>query len=298
MATTPKGKSPLLWRLSMNNLETVNVLFCLDNKCFDGLLITCLSMAKTTKHPLNIFIGTGNFITKKKKYAAFRQEQLDFIAEKVKKHNPNISFHLLDLTDEMMEHLGKSVNYNGKFSPLSLIRLLSDFHPEFGNKLLYLDVDLVIMDDIYKVFSTDLGNNDIGMVKDEVGSHWLGKNYCNSGVLLMNLAKLRENHHFDIVRKKVINNKYFMPDQTALNRGLSKTKQILSPRFNDQHFIHEDTVIRHYCQWIKINKKGIGNVAEKPWNVEKFRKTYGEDTHKELLDEFLLLKEEYLKTNK
>ena len=35
------------------------------------------------------------------------------------------------------------------------------------------------------------------MVKDEVGSYWLGKNYCNSGVLLMDLTKLRENHHFD-----------------------------------------------------------------------------------------------------
>ncbi len=282
----------------MNNLEMVNIFFCLVDRCFDGLLITCLSMAKTTKHPLNIFVGTGKFSTKKKEYLPFRQSQLDFIAKSIKKYNPNVTFTLLDLTEEMMEHLGKSVNLNGKFSPLSMIRLLSDFHPEFGDKLLYLDVDLVIMDDIYKVYSTDLGNNDIGMVRDEVGSHWLGKNYCNSGVLLMNLEKLREDRNFDVVRKKVLNNKYFMPDQTALNRGLKKTKQILSPRFNDQHSIHRDTVIRHYCQWVKVHKKGIGNVAEKPWNVDKFRKTYGNDTHKDVLDEFLLLKEEYLKENK
>lgn len=282
----------------MNNLETANIFFCLDDKCFDGLLITCLSMAKTTKHPLNIFVGTGKFSAKKKEYSPFKQSQLDFIAKSIKKYNQNVTFTLLDLTDETMKHLGKSVNLNGKFSPLSMIRLLSDFHSEFGDKLLYLDVDLVIMDDIYKVYSTDLGDNDIGMVRDEVGSHWLGKNYCNSGVLLMNLAKLREDHNFDIVRKKVINNKYFMPDQTALNRGLKKTKQILSPRFNDQHFIHKDTVIRHYCQWVKVHNKGIGNVAEKPWNVDKFRKTYGKETHKDVLDEFLLLKEEYLNENK
>ncbi len=281
-----------------NDLETINLLFCLDKKCFDGLLITLLSIAKTTKHPLKAFVVTGKFKSKKKQFDCFSQEQLDFISKAIKKYNPNVELILMDLTDEVLKYFGKSVNLNGKFSPYSMIRLLADFHPEFGNKLLYLDVDLVIMDDIYKVFSTDLGDNDIGMVKDEVGSHWLGKTYCNSGVLLMDLTKLRENHHFDLVRRKVINNHYFMPDQTALNRGMKKTKKVLSPRFNDQHFIHEDTVVRHYCQWIKPHKGGIGNVAEKPWNVSKFRKTYGENVHKEILDEFLLLKEEYLKENK
>ena len=64
-----------------------------------------------------------------------------------------------------------------------------------------------------------------------------------------------------------------------------------------QHYLHPDTVIRHYCQWIKVHSKGIGNVAEKPWNIEKFRKVYGNDTHKDILDEFLLLKEEFEKEN-
>ena len=87
-----------------------------------------------------------------------------------------------------------------------------------------------------------------------------------------------------------------MPDQTALNRGLKSNIKFMSPRFNDQHYLHEKTVIRHYCQWIKVHKKGIGNVAEKPWNVEKFKDRYGKDTHKEILDEYLKLKEEYKKT--
>ena len=108
-----------------------------------------------------------------------------------------------------------------------MIRLLADYHPEFGDKLLYLDVDLVVTGDLYTVFSESLGDKDIGMVKDEVGSYWLGKNYCNSGVLLMDLTKLRENHHFDLVRHKINRNRYFMPDQTALNRGMKKYKKIL-----------------------------------------------------------------------
>lgn len=281
----------------MNDETPINLLFCLDKKCFDGLLITLLSAAKNTKHPLNVFLATGNFKTRKKNFLAFTKEQSSFIEKVIQKYNSQNKITLIDLTDEVLSKLGKSVNFNGKFSPLSMIRLLADYHPEFGDKLLYLDVDLVITGDLYTIFSDPLDGKDIGMVKDEVGSHWLGKNYCNSGVLLMDLAKLRENHHFDSVRHKILHNRYFMPDQTALNRGMKKYIKLLSPRFNDQHYLHKDTIVRHYCQWIKPNKKGIGNVTEKPWNVENFRKIYGEDVHKDVLDEFLLLKEEFQKEN-
>lgn len=281
----------------MTNQAPINLLFCLDKKCFDGLLITLLSAAKTTKHPLNVFLATGSFKTKKKDFFAFEKEQALFVEKVIQKYNPQSKITLLDLSEEVISIFGKSPNFHGKFSPLSMIRLLADYHPEFGDKLLYLDVDLVVTGDLYTVFSESLGDKDIGMVKDEVGSYWLGKNYCNSGVLLMDLAKLRENHHFDLVRHKINHNRYFMPDQTALNRGMKKYKKILSPRYNDQHYLHPDTVIRHYCQWIKIHSKGIGNVAEKPWNIEKFRKVYGNNVHKDILDEFLLLKEEFHKEN-
>ncbi len=280
----------------MEDNTSINLLVCLDKNCFDGLLITLLSASKNTNHPLNVYIGTGHFKTKKKEFFPFEQKQAEFLETVIKKYNPNSQIHLLDMTDEVNEKLGKSVNLNGKFSPLSMIRLLSDQHEEFGDKLLYVDIDVVVTGDLYDIYSLDLTDKDVGMVIDEVGSHWLGKRYCNSGVVLMNLKRLRENKHFEIVREKVIKNKYFMPDQTALNRGLKLNIKLMSPRFNDQHFLYVDTVIRHYCQWIKVHKKGIGNVAEKPWNVEKFRTRYGQDTHKEILDEYLRLKEEFKKT--
>lgn len=280
----------------MEDNTSINLLVCLDKNCFDGLLITLLSASKNTTHPLNVYIGTGHFKTKKKEFFPFEQKQSEFLETVIKKYNPNSQIHLLDMTDEVNEKLGKSVNLNGKFSPLSMIRLLSDRHEEFGDKLLYIDIDVVVTGDLYDIYSLDLTDKDVGMVIDEVGSHWLGKRYCNSGVVLMNLKRLRENKHFEIVREKVIKNKYFMPDQTALNRGLKLNIKLMSPRFNDQHFLYVDTVIRHYCQWIKVHKKGIGNVAEKPWNVEKFRARYGQDTHKEILDEYLRLKEEFKKT--
>lgn len=282
----------------MNDNQPINLLFCLDKKCFSGLLITLLSASKLTSHPLNVYVTTGNFKTSKKTYDAFTSSQAEFIENVIKKENPQNKITLLDLTEEVNQKLGKSVNFGGKFSPLSMIRLIADHHQEFGDRLLYIDIDVVICGDLYNVFSYDLKDKDIGMCKDEVGSHWLGKDYCNSGVLLMDLKKLRENHHFDLVRHKVMKIKYFMPDQTALNRGMKKYKAIMSPRFNDQHYLYKDTIIRHYCQWVKINKKGFCNIAEKPWNVESFRKTYGENVHKDILDEYIKLKEEFEKEEK
>ncbi len=281
----------------MNN-QPINLLFCLDKKCFPGLLITLLSASKTTSHPLNVFVTTGNFKTRKKSYDAFTLSQASFIEKVIQKENPESKITLLDLTDEVIEKLGNSVNFGGKFSPLSLIRLIADHHEEFGDKILYIDIDVVICNDLYQIYNYDLKGKDIGMCLDEVGKYWLGKTYCNSGVLLMNLKQLRENHHFDIVRKKIMKNRYFMPDQTALNRGMKKYKLIMSSRFNDQHYLYPDTVVRHYCQWVKINKRGFCNVAEKPWNIESFRKIYGEDTHKDILDEYLKLKEEFEKEEK
>lgn len=276
----------------MDTLEPINLLFSLDKNCFDGLLITILSIAKTTEHPLNILVATGSFKNKKKTFFAFEQSQVDKIENIIRKYNNENRITLIDMTDLFQSKLGKSVNLHSKFSPYSMIRLLSDLEPSFPDRLLYLDIDIVVVKDIYQVFSYDLKGKEIGMVKDEVGSHWLGKNYCNTGVILMDIKKLRETHHFDAVRYKVNHNRYFMPDQTAINRAMKKYKMIMPGEFNSQHELSDDTVIRHYCQWIRIHKHGIGNVAKKPWNVKEFRAFYGENTHKELLDEFLAIKEQ------
>ena len=137
----------------MTNQAPINLLFCLDKKCFDGLLITLLSGAKTTKHPLNVFLATGRFKTKKKDFFAFEKEQALFVEKVIQKYNLQSKITLLDLSEEAISIFGKSPNFHGKFSPLSMIRLLADYHPEFGDKLLYLDVDLVITGDLYTVFS-------------------------------------------------------------------------------------------------------------------------------------------------
>ena len=81
---------------------------------------------------------------------------------------------------------------------------LPDLFPLF-NKGLYLDSDIVLLDDVAKLYFTDLGDNLVGAVPD--ASVQLYKEFCNyvdkviemdhskyfnAGVLLMNFKKLRE----------------------------------------------------------------------------------------------------------
>ncbi len=73
------------------------------------------------------------------------------------------------------------------------------------DKVLYLDSDLIVLDDISKLFFTDLENNYAGAVMEEVMSlvdvfgNYVEKglginraNYFNAGVMLLNLKALRE----------------------------------------------------------------------------------------------------------
>lgn len=278
----------------MTKTSPICILCSADSHCFDGALITLLSAQKETKRPLHIFFVTGEIKIKKKQYHALPESDLKFIESQLQRYNKNAKITCLDWTDELIEKLHQSKSFKTRFSPFSMMRLLADFHPELGDRVLYLDIDVVVTGDLEQIFDCDLEGNDVGMVRDEVGSHWLGKNYCNSGVILMDLKRLRENHDFDLVRKKLIKNFYFMPDQTAINRALKNKKKIMSPRFNDQHYLHEDTVIRHYCQWIKFSQF-FRNVAKKPWDVEAFRKCYGPEIHRDIIEEYLALKEEYAK---
>ncbi len=99
------------------------------------------------------------------------------------------------------------------------------------DKVLYMDSDIVVLDDIAKLFNTDIGDNFIGAVPDYAVSiipefilyveealdieHY---KYFNSGVMLMNLKKFRqvnlEKQFIDTLNKFKFD---VAPDQDCLN---------------------------------------------------------------------------------
>lgn len=120
-----------------------------------------------------------------------------------------------------------------RWSPVIFYRLFA--HRTFPNldKILYIDSDTLVRDDLTTLYNTDVSKYAMGAVRDmapveipnnpngiyvrEFQEKYLKNNlYINSGVLLLNLPKMRENES-NLLRVK-IPLKY--PDQDILNVGL------------------------------------------------------------------------------
>jgi lipopolysaccharide biosynthesis glycosyltransferase len=140
-------------------------------------------------------------------------------------------------------------------------------------KVLYLDCDTLILEDVSTLYKINLGNNLIGGVYDERGNktsllkRTKGDIYINAGVLIMNLAALREINFLDncmsLYRTQEQN--ILWQDQCIINKILDGNKESLPEKWNLQLFAPEVLL----QEWITIFKKSpsiihfIGPV--KPW---------------------------------
>ena len=108
------------------------------------------------------------------------------------------------------------------------------------DKILYLDGDMIIKKDLTELYDIDLGNNYAAVVKDFAGQsiekHNIKinhKDYFNSGMMLLNLKKMREDNMSDklLEIKKNETFGHFM-DQDTLNVGFEERIIYLSPTYN------------------------------------------------------------------
>lgn len=73
------------------------------------------------------------------------------------------------------------------------------------DKVLYLDGDLIVQKDLYELYSIDLEDNYVAAVPDSSNLYWknnfntIVRNYFNSGVMVLNLKKMRENNIKDVL---------------------------------------------------------------------------------------------------
>ncbi len=133
--------------------------------------------------------------------------------------------------------------------PLNIyIRLLIPyFMPKELKKVLFLDVDMIMLEDISKLWHTDIGDKIIGAATDSVtktlrngvGNYQeLGLNpdtkYYNAGLQIINLEKWRENNMTDKIFSTIKNNiKYATPvDQYGANVAMVNKWHELNPLWN------------------------------------------------------------------
>lgn len=273
----------------------MNILYCGDKNIIDGLIISILSLVKNTNKPLYIYVLTMKYTSNEKKYEQMPMSYIKLLDGIVKNKNKDSFVKLYDITDIVSKCM-PSANLDTRFTPYCMLRLYADEIDDIPDKILYLDNDVVCLNDPETFYNIDNEKYELVGVLDFYGSHFFKqkvycKDYLNSGVLLLNMNLIKKTKLFEDARNRCQTTKMFLPDQTALNI-LSKHKLIVSRRFNEQHKIYKDTVFRHYSTtfkfWPKIHTQTI-----KPWHIDSLHDILKDHEFDDILENYLKIKGEF-----
>lgn len=169
-----------------------------------------------------------------------------------------------------------------KITHVSQTALLKFWLPELlptVDKVLYLDGDILIrgcldelldmhFDDEEMVFAAkDMGCSISGHL-EEIGL----SNYFNSGVMLLNLKKMREKKITEkLIEEKTQEEKYYFMDQDAFNKVLSNNVTYLPLKYNyivdyDRHY-SKNKIMSFYNEDYKDDELVVLHMAgaKKPW---------------------------------
>lgn len=174
--------------------------------------------------------------------------------------------------------------------------LLPALLPEL-DRILYLDVDVLVADSIAPLFDLDLSDSYVGAVTNVPMQHMLGhaerlglpgpEHYFNSGVLLMNLALMRRDGCTDtllrLARERA--GDLLWPDQDALNLVLAQRRLRLHPRWNLMNSIRQFAWSRELLDPHQVDEAETapaivhfeGPDENKPWHIlceNPYRKAY------------------------
>ncbi len=193
----------------------------------------------------------------------------------VKYERPNVNIEFVDL-NYYMQKVKDKLYTRDYYSKTTYFRLfIPNLYPQY-DKVLYLDSDIVILDDIAKLYNTDMGDNLVAAAPDDViqfnkvfrtyAEKVVGvadyRRYFNAGILLMNLHEMRK---FKFQEKFIYSLERIRfavaQDQDYLNRLCKGRVKLIDRLWNrmpieDKRIKPEDVKLVHY------------NLAFKPWHFE------------------------------
>lgn len=268
----------------------MNLLYCGDRGMEKGIGLSVLSLVKQIKEPLNIYVLTAELVWKEKAYESISDGWIAGMENWLKQDDVKNSITKIDISDRFRQQLPKA-NMDTRFTPYCMLRLYADQVSELPERLLYLDADVLCRKDLSEFYRQDMAEYEIAGVLDHYGkwffrNHLLQMDYLNSGVLLLNMKKIRETGLFSKCRKRCREKKMFMPDQSALNK-LASAKKIMPRKYNEQRILREDTVLHHFTTTFRF-LPWVHTVSVKPWEKEKMHSILQLYEYDELLEQYTL----------
>lgn len=223
----------VLWQSSK---KTVNIVYMADSKYVPYVMVSLYS-AIENKHQntkYNVHIIAKDFTS----------EDIRNI-RKLEQKNMQISIYPAKELKLDFSHLGRFGSFEIALQKLFIAEYLNGVE-----KALYLDADTLVQEDLMKIYKTDIGSQYAAAVKDglmyqfpEHIAELSLKNkefYFNSGVMLLNLEKIRKDA---IIQKAII---YFnthndvFGDQDVLNVIFAGRVKPLSYRYNCNSVFFEE----------------------------------------------------------
>ena len=207
----------------------IPVVFCLDANYARYAAVATYSLCKHTRTPLKIYwICPSTDL-----------QAISVVCQQFRKNNVEVV--CVGTNADVFEDW----QVVGHINSSAYIRLLI---PTLINedKVIYLDSDTLVLDDLLSLYQTDLKDSSIAGVIDP-GGHDTSRiprdsndRYINSGVLLLNLERLRKDdftkqcaHLYGVYHKEVT-----WSDQCLINKFAENKKIILDPKWNRQIFSH------------------------------------------------------------
>jgi lipopolysaccharide biosynthesis glycosyltransferase len=270
----------------------INLLLCGNKRVFDGALSQLISIINRTDAVINCYIFTMDATRLKPEFVPIDDTQIDFLNRVVKEKNNLNNVTKVDVTELYEKEFMGCKNETAYCTPYTLLRLLADLVPDIPDKLLYLDIDIMVGGDLNQLYSIDLEDFEYAAVKEKYGCWAIRPDYINAGMLLLNMKKIRETKLLEKARDMIKKYKLLFADQDAIFWSTTK-KKILPRIYNEQSkFNKKDTIICHFCKrlmWLPYPH----TENFKQWNVDEVHSVLKCHIFDNDLEQYINLKNEY-----
>ncbi|TYZ24846.1 glycosyltransferase family 8 protein [Selenomonas ruminis] len=218
----------------MNNKDVIHVVLASDNNYFPYIYVAIKTLIQSNENNVIDLYYIEDNVT---------DENLSYLKE-LQKNNIKITvipFKLPSPYDKILP----------KFMDDSLPNVIETTNTTYAkfwfcemfpnlNKILYLDPDVLVLDDLYELYSTCIDDYLIaGVVENLPAYHRIASkmnwkdSYVNGGMLLMNLKKWRDEKINEKIMKRLLDTKKILNyDQGIINEVCNGSIYVLPPKFN------------------------------------------------------------------
>lgn len=198
----------------------MNVLMSANDVIYRGLELAIYTLMHNNDH-VNIYIFTmdmemphpDGMVQVFKSITPDQRKKLIKIVKYFDSKHSNICF--VDTYDLYMKYLDGGANQYSSFTPFAALRLIADEALPYVDSVLYLDCDTTVNADVSDVYN-EYSKKDCNYAAYVTPFACDGKGEMVSGVMIMNLWKMRQTGFLAQARQNFLSNCYKYPDQEAL----------------------------------------------------------------------------------